>query len=105
MNHKIISTLALAAATLLFSCKKNTYQPGGTGNGKANIVFSNNAGSGSLVLGQNYTNQHGDQFQVSMFKYYVSNVKLNGSTASYTEPNSYHLIDQNSPAGSSFQLN
>lgn len=104
MNRQLFAIVAFAALSLSSACKKNTYSISG-GNGITNIVFSNNAGSNSLVLGQTYTNEHGDEFQLTAFKYYISNIKLNGSGVSYTEPESYHLIDQNAPAGSSFQLN
>lgn len=96
--------VALFCIPLLFSCKKNDYVNTGAANGQVGIEFSNSAGSDGFNLGQEYTDQHGDKFTVNVFKYYVSNIMLTGPGVSYTEPNSYHLIDHNSPAGSTFNF-
>ncbi|MEO6150658.1 MAG: MbnP family protein, partial [Mucilaginibacter sp.] len=52
-------------------------------------------GEDDLVLNdETYTNAHGDEFTISMFKYYVSNVSLVKADGSkYTIPESYFLID------------
>ncbi|MDX5421692.1 MAG: hypothetical protein LPK07_09680 [Hymenobacteraceae bacterium] len=65
-----------------------------------------------LALNTTYTSPAGDTYQVQDFKYYISNVKLLGAngSATYLEPESYHLISEtdgktsfvmrNVPAGS-----
>lgn len=74
--------------------------------GKLKFEFSNVVGNQPLVLNTNwYRNAAGDSFQVSMYKYYVSNVTLttdDGKT--YTEPDSYHLIDQSKTETLRFEL-
>lgn len=43
----------------------------------------------------NYTNEIGQPFTVSTFKYYVSNLKLKKTDGTYySVPNSYYLVDQ-----------
>jgi hypothetical protein len=63
--------------------------------GSATINFNNTAGSEDLKLNiGNYVNANGDSFNVSKFKYYISNIvlkKADGTT--FVEPESYHLID------------
>jgi hypothetical protein len=61
----------------------------------------------SLVLNANtYKNAHGDEFTVSTFKYYISNVQLgraNGST--YAVPDSYFLVDHALPTSQDLTMN
>ena len=52
-----------------------------------------------------YQNENGDSFKVSTFKYFISNIKLNGSgNADYTETESYHLVDQSTGSSMSFDM-
>ncbi len=70
-----------------------TYNAGDVG-----IEFMNIAGTVALDASgaTNYVNAAGESFNVSMFKYYVSNVKLIKQDGSkYEVPNSYFLIDAN----------
>ncbi|GAA3966277.1 MbnP family protein [Hymenobacter antarcticus] len=55
---------------------------------------------GSLVLGSGaYVNANGDDFTVSTFKYYLSNVKLlKADNSTYALPKTYYLVDQTKPA-------
>jgi hypothetical protein len=64
--------------------------------GTVNITFSNHAGSENLALNSgNYVNTNGDNFTVSKFKYYISNVVLkNADGTVFREKESYHLVDQ-----------
>lgn len=72
--------------------------------GSVTIVFSNYAGNEKLVLNDStYTNANGDQFTVSKFKYYISNIVLtNANGSKFIEHESYYLIDQNN--GNEFSL-
>jgi len=89
---------------MLFSCSKKD-NPAPSGNGTVKLEFFNNAGGSSLNLNnQWYVNAHGDSFKVSKFNYYVSNIKLNGSNVSYTETDSYHLMQQSDPSTMSFNM-
>lgn len=81
----------------LFSCRTKdrvNVAPSGADTGKVKLELFNMAGSSSLNLGnQSYVNEHGDTFKVTTFNYYISNIRLNG-TSVYTDSNSYHLVKQ-----------
>lgn len=64
------------------------------------IHVSNTVGNLPLVLGStNYVTSVSDTFNVDIFKYYLSNVKLiSASGYTYTEVESYFLIDQSNPS-------
>lgn len=64
--------------------------------GKVKMEYFNVVGTSNLSLNnQWYRNANGDSFAVSKFNYYISNVQLmNGASLAYTEPNSYHLLQQ-----------
>ena len=97
-----------ALATLIFTgCKKDVEVPATTGEVTLHLdngVTMPNAATGtpkfnSLVLGTGaYTNANGDDFTVSTFKYYLSNVKLlKADNSTYTLPQVYYLVDQTKP--------
>lgn len=75
--------------------------------GSLRLDFDNVVGLENLVLNDSiYLNQNGDAFTVSLFKYYISNIKLfkaNGDH--YDVPNSYYLIDASIPNSSIISVN
>lgn len=75
------------------SCKKD--EPAITGTGKVNIEFDHRVGTQSLQLNTgSYVNANGDDFKVSTFKYYVSNVSFKKADGSkVTVPESYLLVN------------
>ncbi len=97
-----ISAIALLALSLS-NCKKDKVQepepapepaaPVTTNNLK--IMFEAMVDTNALVFStQTYTNQAGNTFNVSLFKYYISNIKITKTDNTvWTEPNSYHLVD------------
>jgi hypothetical protein len=103
-----VSTLVVLCSISLFSCTKKDnpdVTPDPTGTGSVKLEFSNKVGSSNLTLNdQWYMNEHGDSFKVSKFNYYISNVKLNSATASYTENESYHLVQQGTAGSGTFDL-
>ena len=108
MNNfiKIIVSISLSV-TVISACrtkdKVTITAPSGTGQVK--MEFFNMAGSSTLNMGnQWYENEHGDSFKVSKFNYYISNIRLNGSTSTYTESNSYHLVEQSDLTTTSFDM-
>ncbi|HET7818730.1 MAG TPA: MbnP family protein [Bacteroidia bacterium] len=62
--------------------------------GAVTIKFENKVGSNPLILDfKDYINLNGDSFRVSMFNYYISNVKLFATDNSvFIEKESYHLV-------------
>lgn len=92
---------------LLWSCKKDpkiTEDPVITGSVDFNVT--NVVGSVPLALStQTYVNENLDTFNVNLFKYYISNIKLfriDGYV--YSETESYHLLNQNDTNSCKFRL-
>jgi hypothetical protein len=59
------------------------------------VVFSFNAVVDKAVLTPTtgyYFNESGDQYSITKFNYYISNISLSGDGTTFTEPESYHLI-------------
>ena len=109
-----VASLLLGASTLgLSSCflfnKNDDDQPDPeppvSTVGKLNFEFENVVGSQTLAFGQNYTTLAGDQFKVSKFNYFVSNIKLTKADGTvWSEPESYHLVKQEQSASRNFEL-
>ncbi len=101
-----ISAIALLAFTLT-NCKKDTNKepeplPNPTSPatptatvGSLKINFEAMVDTNMLVFTtQTYTNQAGNTFNVTSYKYYISNIKITKIDNSiWAEPNSYHLVD------------
>jgi hypothetical protein len=113
MKYLVITTLALLALSLS-NCKKDTVtapapepeapQPAIAGNLK--LEFEAMVGDSNLVFNtETYTNQAGNTFNVTMYRYYISNIKIiKMDNSVWAEPNSYHLIDHSNPASTSLML-
>ncbi|HYD21938.1 MAG TPA: MbnP family protein [Flavipsychrobacter sp.] len=75
--------------------------------GHLRIVFENVVGSVPLQLDTAvlYTNAAGNIFSVSIYRYYISNIKIwRADGTSYTELESYHLINEALASSKSFTL-
>ncbi|MEE1944010.1 MbnP family protein [Pedobacter sp. KR3-3] len=108
MNIKNISISFAVLLTLVFtSCKKDETVTPADEKGAFTLEFDNVVNGSPLVLEtQNYTNANGDSFNVSVFKYYVSNIKLTKADGSvYSAPESYILVDASKPASLLNSLN
>lgn len=100
--------------TLLVNCKKDTKAPEPeaptpvvpANSNSLSVEFEPMVGDSGLVLStQTYTNQAGNTFNVTIWKYYVSNIKLTKTDNSViTIPNTYFLIDHSSSAGSMISI-
>lgn len=98
-----IKIFALLLVVTFVSCKKDKKDPDDDGHdhnhstpapGTLQIQFENMVDTVPLVYGQKYRNPKLDTFQVSMFKYYISNVVVTkDDNSTFAESNSYHLID------------
>lgn len=88
------SVLALAALSLA-SCKKDSDTNPSSQTGEFDVEFEHTVGTAPLVLNtQVYTTPVGDQFNVSTFKYYISNLKLTKTDGTqYAVPESYYLVN------------
>ena len=101
-----LTTIAIIAL-IVSNCKKDTAKdPEPVAptvlptTGALKINFEAMVGDSALVFStQTYTNQAGNTFNVSMYKYYISNVKVTKMDNSiWSESNSYHLIDHSDDA-------
>lgn len=97
-------TIVIPAIIFGSSCKtKETVQPQ-PGTGSFELYFDNVVKSEDLLLNDHwYVNHVGDSFRVTKFDYYISNVSFQGS-ATYTEPESYHLIRESSSSSQKFTV-
>ena len=94
-------------ASLLFSISSCKQKDGDTTpNGKTKLEFFNVVGSSNLNMNlQWYQNENGDSFKVTTFNYYISNITLHGAgNNDYSEAESYHLVQQMTPASTSFDM-
>jgi len=75
--------------------------------GTLTLEFENMVNDNPLILNnQNYTNANGDSYNITVFKYYISNISLTkGDGSVYKIPESYLLIDAAKPASSLNLLN
>ncbi|MBC8083786.1 MAG: hypothetical protein H7Z21_11290 [Hymenobacter sp.] len=91
--------LLFASAIAFTACEDDTDEPGPAEFGRIDIEFENVVGSNPLQLNSAtpYTTPAGDQFTVTTFRYYISNIKLkkaDGTEFIQPEAESYYLIDQ-----------
>ncbi len=99
--YKISALLLLI--TVMPNCKKETKVPAPepiptvstTAAGSMKIEFEATVGDSDLVFSTaTYTNFAGNTFKITLFKYYISNIKITISDNTvWAEPNSYHLVD------------
>ncbi|HLP32970.1 MAG TPA: MbnP family protein, partial [Bacteroidia bacterium] len=87
-----------AIVMLSISCKKDTQDIQTTPqppSGKVMVSIGGYAGTTPLVYGDVYTNAAGENFKASLFRYYLTNLVLEGegNTPDYVQPESYYLID------------
>ena len=101
MKLRLISAFALVLPVLVFSgCNddEDPTQPAQTGT--VTLQLSHMAGTEPLQLNSTdyYTSPAGQQYRVSDFKYYLSNLKFQGQNLQlFSEPESYHFVNQTDP--------
>ncbi|WP_373551687.1 MbnP family protein [Haliscomenobacter sp.] len=106
----LAALVVLATMVLSFSCDKNEEAEFGPDDkGSLILEFDNVVGSQNLQLNgpQTYTNANGDQFNVTLLNYYISNIKLKKSDGTvYTVPqdNSYFLVQESNVASREIKL-
>lgn len=100
--------LAIACLVILFSsCKKISNEIIGDSKASFTIEFEHQVNGKSIVLNTNtYLNAKNEQFNISTFKYYVSNIKLTNTNGTVvTIPESYFLIDESKSESKLITLN
>lgn len=109
MKNILVPAAVFSACLFFFSCKKDDVAttPVQTSPATVRLRFNNFVDVQPMVLGPayRYINTAGDSFSVTTYKYYISNIKLSGSNnLSWSEPESYHLVNQADPNSLSFVL-
>ena len=101
MNFKNILIGSIASLAIA-SCNKA--ESAYTAKGTVKITFNNTVKGNPINLQTgNYTNSFGEQYTITKFKYYLSNVSLIPFSANALN-STYYLIDENNPASLSFSF-
>jgi hypothetical protein len=91
--------LSLTAMLVMQSCNSD---PDPNERNVLTLSFDNRVGNQSLVLGNsNYQNAVGENFNVTTFNYYISNISLkktDGTVFVFPQDSSYFLIKETQPA-------
>lgn len=107
MNNlkSIIAISSIGLMTLASACKTKDVEPENS-TGSVKLEFANVAGQSPIIPGTGvYKNAAGEDFTVSAFNYYITNISLNGANGlSYKEEDSYHLIKQTEGVSRTFDL-
>lgn len=107
MNRITIYTLVFVLMHLASCTKKPDPASDVTvSTAKVNIKIENRAGNQILKLNDVwYKNENGDSLQVSVFNYFISNIKLIREDGYiYSENESYHLVREDNAATKSFTI-
>jgi hypothetical protein len=98
-NNILIGSLASLA---IASCNKT--EPADTAKGTVKITITNTVKGNPMVLQTgNYTNSFSEQYTITKFKYYLSNVSIIPNPVN-TLNGTYYLIDESNPASLSFSF-
>jgi hypothetical protein len=104
MTKKIVFILILMWCLRTISQPKNNIIDNASGTLK--ITFVNVVNDSPMILrNRDYQNPFGETYTINKFKYYVSNIVVRSSSNSFSEINSYHLINQEDSASLSFTFN
>jgi hypothetical protein len=103
IHYRTISTAfaLVLIATASFSCKKEK----SVESGLSPVGFRLNllANGETLKLNTDYINEFAEDYSVSTFKFYISNISIgDGAGNSATESESYHLVDASSLSSQQF---
>lgn len=109
IQFKQILLIGLIATTVA-SCSKrpgpDPIDPTPVTEGEMGFTFNNYVGDKPLTLGtETYTNCASEDFTVTKFNYYITNVKLIATDGSeYAQPESYHLVKQDVAGSHHFHI-
>nr|WP_293838311.1 MbnP family protein [uncultured Arsenicibacter sp.] len=96
---RIYTLIGIVSTMLLWGCQ---HDPETAPTGRMRVTFDNVVGDKDLVLNSGtYTNGSKETFSVSLFNYYVSNIKLlkaDGTSFTVPQDSSYFLIRESQPA-------
>ncbi|MDB5256560.1 MAG: hypothetical protein JWM14_1255 [Chitinophagaceae bacterium] len=107
MKKIIVGSMLLAFATFISACKTASDDPvPAQGKGSVHIEFDNQFEQDPLdpeqympliFTTETYSNNAGEEYTITAFKYYISNIKLKKADGTvHVDSNSYYLIDASS---------
>ncbi|GAB2968283.1 hypothetical protein GCM10027048_43910 [Hymenobacter coalescens] len=104
LSSALLLGAAVASSLTFTACGSKKKDP--AAQGELALQFDHVVGSRPLVLNTDtYTNGAGNPFTVTTFNYYISNIRLTQADGTeWAEPESYHLIKENSPASKKLTL-
>lgn len=110
VNQYIAAALAACAVFLLFSCSTPASPgPDAPAGGKIRLEFDNVVGDKNLVLTSvTYKNALNEDFIVTKFNYFISNIKLtkaDGSVYTVPQDSSYFLVKEDTKTSQFVTLN
>ncbi|NBB18584.1 hypothetical protein GVN20_04370 [Runella sp. CRIBMP] len=105
MKNILLYTTAVSLVVLIQSCNSN---PDPTELNSLTLTFDHRVGDKTLTLGTGtYQNTLGEDFSVTTFNYFISNISLknaDGSTFVYPQDSSYFLVRETFPASKKITL-
>jgi hypothetical protein len=105
---KAASVLSIAFIAAISSCNKkpDVIVDPGPNTGSVHMEFFNRVGDDPMSLGlAQYFNASGNQYAITKFNYFITNIKLNKQDGSqYVETESYHLVKQTETSSQTFDL-
>lgn len=107
LKSSVAAALMLCAGSLLnSSCRQKDDPVAPATTGSLKMEFTNMVGSARMTLNNEwYKNAANDSFRIITYKYYISNIVLHTADGkSYTEPDSYHLINEEDASSYKFRL-
>lgn len=108
ISYPLMWLFFFASSVALTACEKDMDVPDKNVKlGEVAVEFNNVVGAEPLVLNRPtlYTTPSNETFSVSVFRYYISNIRLkrtDGTT--FVQPESYYLIDQGRDASRKFTI-
>lgn len=97
ITSKLVLLMFLVATTFITACKDDDTTPNPPTTNvlpKLTMEFDHLAGNKKFYLDSTYTTENGDVFTASLFKYYISNIRLVKTDPIVTIPNTYFLVNQ-----------
>ncbi len=107
ISTKLFLLFGLAVSFAIGSCKKddNTPDPVAQVPPMLAIELDHLAGASKFYLDSTYTTANGDQITASIFKYYISNVRLvRTDNVEVAIPNTYFLVNQEDETSMSLHM-
>ncbi|MCG2617011.1 hypothetical protein LZZ85_22135 [Terrimonas sp. NA20] len=101
-TYQQILLLCISSSMLFATCKKEKIEQPLEEPVSGTVEFDNIIGGQNLLLNTvNYSNASGEQFNITLLQYYISNISLrktDGSVYTVNQDSSYFLVRENDPS-------